>query len=553
MHRNPLLLGDRTKRVLNRNAVIATHVALGGIVLIDATLSTSLSTEGKIAIYIYLIVLTLLGAARLANYKNINNHPAVHLVLYHILFAFGLIFFAPLGSFYPFIWLTLLFMTNFFFGVKATIGSIMALAIALELQLLWYSNSHNGHIYPANIATSFAQLAIIIVIAGFFVATQSVTDQDRHLLVTSMDKAQLERQRLISLINSMVDAVIATDDEGTVKLYNAAALNLLDTNQDLTGLKLRDYMQLINSDEKHVDVLSLANQGTTSVHSRDYSLKNGDEVVNLSLSISPIKLGFRRESERGFIITFRDITREKSLEEERDEFISVISHELRTPVAVTEASISNAIFMVENKKDSTIVLDSLKEAHKQAQFLAGMLNDLSTLSRAEKGKLDHVFEPFDPRELVEDLIKEYTPQAEAKGLTLKKKIAKSAPKEMISNRLYVKEILQNFITNSIKYTREGSVELSLDAKSAHTSVFTVSDTGIGISKSDQKKIFNKFYRSEDYRTRESSGTGLGLYITKKLAALLSATFDVESKLNEGSTFSIIIPDLEPTNATDSKK
>jgi PAS domain S-box-containing protein len=499
--------------------------------------------------------MSLLGAARYFNFRKINNYPAIHLTLYHILIGAGIIFLAPIGSNYVFVWLIILFLTNFFFGLKATIGSGMVLALVLELQLLWNASKLENGIVGSDITVVLAQLGITFAVAMFFVDTQSVSDQDRHLLVTSMDKAQLERQRLVSLINSMVDAVIATDEQGAVKLYNAASLNMLDTNEDLTGKQIQNYMKLVNDKKQPVDFLTLTGEGASSFHSRDLTLgTNDDERMNISISISPIKLGFRRDSERGYIITFRDITREKSLEEERDEFISVISHELRTPVAITEANISNAIFMAENKKDSAQTLDSLKAAHKQALFLAGLLNDLSTLSRAEKGKLDHTFEKLDPRELIDDLMRDYANEAKSKGLKLKKQVAKSAPQEIISNRLYVKEILQNFITNAIKYTHEGTVTVSLDSKNnATTAVFSVTDSGIGISKSDQKKIFDKFYRSEDFRTRESSGTGLGLYITKKLASILDAKFEVTSKLNEGSTFSVIIPSQEPTETKDTPK
>ena len=98
------------------------------------------------------------------------------------------------------------------------------------------------------------------------------------------------------------------------------------------------------------------------------------------------------------------------------------------------------------------------------------------------------------------------------------------------------------MTNALKYTEKGNITLS--AHPANGGVkFVVSDTGIGISKGDQERIFDKFFRSEDYRTRKTNGTGLGLYVTLKLARLLHAEIDVQSELNKGSTFSIFIPDL----------
>jgi len=142
--------------------------------------------------------------------------------------------------------------------------------------------------------------------------------------------------------------------------------------------------------------------------------------------------------------------------------------------------------------------------------------------------------------LIRDLAANYTPQAKAKGLAFKTDT--DGAKILQSSKLYVREILQNFITNALKYTEKGSIELSAKAME-HGVQFLVRDTGIGISKGDQEKLFDKFFRSEDFRTRKTNGTGLGLYVTLKLAGLLHADIDVRSELDKGSTFSIFIPDL----------
>ena len=115
----------------------------------------------------------------------------------------------------------------------------------------------------------------------------------------------------------------------------------------------------------------------------------------------------------------------------------------------------------------------------------------------------------------------------------------------MASRLYLEELLQNFITNAIKYTTQGSVTI-IARSSAGKVMFSVKDTGIGISRSDQNKVFNKFYRSEDYRIRETGGTGLGLYVSTKLARKLHTTIELKSRLNHGSTFSFTLP-VEPND------
>lgn len=264
--------------------------------------------------------------------------------------------------------------------------------------------------------------------------------------------------------------------------------------------------------------------------------------MNLYLSIAPVHLGYGRQGQQGFVLLLRDITHEKSLEEERDEFISVISHELRTPIAIAEGNLSNAQFITEKTGDIKQVKEALRQAHDQVMFLSGLVNDLSTLSRAERGKLAVEIEPINVRQLMEDLGRNYTPQAKAKKLHIILDIQKHAD-ILHSSKLYVREILQNFITNALKYTEEGSITLRAEPHNKGIR-FIVSDTGIGISKADQEKLFDKFFRSEDYRTRKTNGTGLGLYVTLKLARLIHADIDVTSELNKGSSFTVSVPDLQ---------
>jgi len=170
-----------------------------------------------------------------------------------------------------------------------------------------------------------------------------------------------------------------------------------------------------------------------------------------------------------------------------------------------------------------------------------MPNDPLSLPRAEKGILEMNLEEIDPRELLETLKNDYQSAVATKKLSIRAVTDPSTPLRMVSNRLYIREILQNFITNSIKYSDKGTITLSARAKEKGI-LFSVADQGIGISTSDLKKVFEKFFRAEDYRTRSSSGTGLGLYITKKLAKILDATFEISSEVGVGSTFSVLVPD-----------
>jgi len=355
--------------------------------------------------------------------------------------------------------------------------------------------------------------------------------------------SQLEHQRLTSLINSMADAVIAVDEDIKIVLYNGAALNIFDVNTIKVGSRLDALFKPLDKDNQQRDVTIMVKEATTPLTSRDLRLAYSDgSFINLYISIAPVHLGYGSEGQRGYVLLLRDITREKSLEEERDEFISVVSHELRTPIAIAEGNIGNAQFIVDQSGDLKLVKQALKEAHNQVLFLADMMNDLSTLSRAERGKLKAEIEPINVHELLTELADNYGPQIQAKGLSLKT-VLDPKLEILYSSKLYVREILQNFVTNAVKYTDKGRVTLSAAAEPKGVR-FTVQDTGIGISKGDQERVFDKFFRSEDYRTRQANGTGLGLYVTMKLIRLLHAEADLKSELNKGSTFTVFVPNLQ---------
>jgi len=362
---------------------------------------------------------------------------------------------------------------------------------------------------------------------------------------TPIPSANLEHERLTSLINSMADAVIAVDGQMRVVIYNGAAMNILNRNDSIQDKHLGTIFHPIDKDGRPVEVKTLIDAAIVPTTNRDLRLEYDDgSTINLYTSIAPVRLGFGASGLRGYVILLRDITREKSLEEERDEFISVASHELRTPIAITEGNISNAQFIAEKDGDLTKIKQALEEAHNQILFLAQLVNDLSTLSRAERGKLTLDVEPIDVNELITDILHNYEKEAAAKDLKITAHVA-GVTTPLLSSKLYVREVLQNFLTNALKYTEKGSITIS--AKVAENGVvFTVSDTGIGISHSDQKRVFQKFFRSEDFRTRKTNGTGLGLYVTSKLARLLQATITMESELNKGSSFSVSVPNLTPS-------
>jgi PAS domain S-box-containing protein len=463
----------------------------------------------------------------------------LRMMAYHLTVGAYLLFVTGVAS--PFIggWIILLLLTYIFAQTRGIFYSIFAFAVFIYIDIAFWQSTNLSIIADDT-------LAFIIVLATGIIAinilrTQKLGQDKINVIQTN---EFLQRDSVLAIINNLTDAVLSLDKDGIVRVYNAASLNLLDTNDSLNGQHIDEILPLFDKKSENVSIFKELKKIKT-VSKRDdlsYSLSDG-EIIRLEITYTPIHKSYSRttspEAHEGFVLIMRDVTKIKSLEEVRDEFISVISHELRTPLTIAEGTLSNVQIMMDHPNATKKMLkESIETAHDQIIFLSHMVNDLSTLSRAERGVSDNT-EDIDVRELAHALHDKYASDAKAKKLHLDLDLSPKLGKVHVS-RLYLEELLQNFLTNAIKYTKKGSITISFSENNKNI-LFEVKDTGIGLSKSDQTRIFEKFYRSEDYRTRETAGTGLGLYIAAKLAHKLGTKIMLTSRLNFGSTFSFALP------------
>ena len=469
------------------------------------------------------------------------------LTLYHI---FGMIFIVFISGFSTFVlaaWSILALASYLYYGANAYALSIVALIFTAGIDLSVHQTA------PFDSSMMLLNIIGVVFVSGCSAAiAYGYRAEIASPKFIKKAPSNNDHERLVTIINNLTDAVFVTNAKGKIEIFNAASLNLLDTNADIKGKSVDEMLPIRDIDDKPARLTDELVKAKHVVIDDSYRMGSAEDPMRVELTYAPIRGSYRNgiaaHGSEGYIIIARDVTKEKSLEEERDEFISVVSHELRTPVTVAEGSISNAQLFIERGKDTKEKLaEALDEAHEQVVFLAGMINDLSTLSRAERGVAAEN-EAIDVTSFVHDIYNEYSPQAQKQKLTFN---LEAGPQlgQVMTSRLYLHELMQNFITNAIKYTKKGTVTFHISNQNGMI-LFKVTDTGIGISKSDQVKIFNKFYRSEDYRTRETSGTGLGLYVASKLAKKLKTTIEVKSRLNHGSTFSISLPEYkDSTNIT----
>lgn len=507
--------------------------AYGALTMVD--LAPKSPQHSDLAVFGTSLLFTTVGVLQYLFWPKRTPEIKNYLLVTHIAAIIFVVWVSGFSSPATYMWIPLAILTELHYGRAGLLASLYGFAMAFVLSLAASMSSSVDEVV-AVVMTALVILAVILA----FVQLRKVQRLEQRQLRRSRAEEQLQRGQLMSLVNSMTSAVITTNARGMIRLYNAALLNLLDTNNSLTGQRLSDAVHLFDQSGKPVTLEQLIDDKGRPFERDDLTLRLGEgDEMRVLIAGSPIR--DLNSSIEGHIFLLRDITSTKSLEEERDEFISVVSHELRTPITIAEGTISNLQLLVDKGGKLKDLLPSLKDAHEQIIYLANMINDLGTLSRAERGVGDQP-EDINLRQLVGDLFNRYQPAAAKKGLKFNLDAGHQLG-TVSTSRLYLEEILQNFITNSIKYTPEGSV--TLEVKRRREGVyFAVHDTGIGISKTDQKKVFEKFYRSEDYRTRETSGTGLGLYVTKKLVDKLGVEIKVSSRLNHGSTFSFVLKDKQ---------
>lgn len=537
MYGGGAIINQRTAQIIRFAGLMIPVVLLFYGLLVQFHIIGSSHFTGHVVFAYIMLPWTLLAVYQFLKESKNAFDSGWRLAMYHLLSAAYILFISGFTTPFAVAWVLLFIASYAYFSTKGLKLSILALVFTAVIDTLLHSSDSD------NVITAGLALLSVLIVGIVAIAIGRVQEIDSAELTRSKAQESLQRDRILTIVNNLADAVLSTDKNGIIKVYNASTLNLLDTNRDLNGLHIDKILAVQDQEKKPVSLFSNFQQAKSVIVRDDLILMLEDEPIRLEVTYSPIRSSFktskRRSAQDGYIIILRDITKAKSLEEERDEFISVVSHELRTPITIAEGTISNVQVMMERPDISDKILkEGVETAHEQVIFLARMVNDLSTLSRAERGVADAP-EPINVRELVDDLYNEYAPQAEKKNLHFNLDLSPRLG-EVSASRLYLKELLQNFVTNALKYTKEGSLTLHVERKGSKV-LFEVKDTGIGISKSDQGKIFNKFYRSEDYRTRETGGTGLGLYVAVKLAKKLGTKIDFSSRLNHGSSFSITLP------------
>jgi PAS domain S-box-containing protein len=353
-----------------------------------------------------------------------------------------------------------------------------------------------------------------------------------------------------AVINSIDDGLILIDANGAIQVFNPAATHITGWSaEEARGLNFLSVLKLVDQGDKEIrgtdNPIVNAVQSNQPVATDKFFLapKNGDKI-NLDLSVSLIN----QSGGQGAVITFRDVTARKKQEAEESEFISTASHEMRTPIT----AIDGYLGLLSNPRTATIddrARDYVTKAQASVKHLGQLFQDLLDTAKADDNRLNTHPLPIDASEIAREATSDLASEAQARSLNLS--FAENtglAPIYLVAaDKEQLLEVLHNIIENAIKYTPQGSVTVSVDGDEQKVR-FMVKDTGIGISAEDSLHIFQKFYRIDNSDTRSIGGTGLGLYLTKRLVDNMRGRVWVESTLGQGSTFFVELPRISEAEA-----
>lgn len=346
----------------------------------------------------------------------------------------------------------------------------------------------------------------------------------------------MEKSRIQTIIHCMASGVLVTDRDQMVVLHNPALTHLLKLpNQPFVGKLLPETPSLKTLAEAIALVLKEEKPQTIS---QEFSL---DDQESVYLRTHTATVTGDHEEILGTVSVVQDISYLKALDLMKNEFVAMVAHELRAPLSAIQQQISVILQglagAVTDKQQ-----ELLSRSYERANGLLNLIRDLLDISKMETGRSFQQKEPLDLSPLAEKTVALLLPQAQAKNQTIELTVQQNLP--MINaDAQAMEEVLTNLISNAIKYTLgKGVIQVILRPEAEYL-LIQVSDNGIGISQEDLVRIFDKFYRVKNEKTRKIVGTGLGLPIVKQLVEAHLGFIRVESQPDQGTTFKVLIPSI----------
>jgi len=434
------------------------------------------------------------------------------------------------GIFAIFIFIALIIYFSFREGIRG--GFITA-----SLTIGYYFYIISSRNYTGQQLRSGIETTAILAVLYYFLAY--VIGWLKQTIDSLIDKEANEKNRLRSIIQQLPVGVLITDEKGKLVMSNKQVEMIL-------GKKIREGMlagkNAIASGKRYTKPMApaqwpLAQTFATGkpITGKEYVIQREDgrrKYVQISASLI--------HSREGKVIAaasiINDVTQQKELEERKDDFVNMASHELKTPITSMKLYLDAVSTQLKPHNDPKLhkMMKAIKD---QTEKLQALVSDLLDVSRLQTGKLTFTKEEFNLDKLMQETINGL------KSSTKKQKIVytRNAPLTVIGDRFRIYQVLSNLITNAVKYSPEGTEILVKMKKEGKRAVVSVQDHGIGIPKEQQKKIFERLYQVTDSKEKSFPGLGMGLYIAKAIVKKHKGDIWVESTEGKGSTFYFSLP------------
>jgi len=369
----------------------------------------------------------------------------------------------------------------------------------------------------------------------------------RRALLSVLEDAQRERndarreaKKNEAILMAMADGVFVTDAEARIQFINPSGSKIVGhTLEEIQGKTALEAFQICDDgkpieDVNDLPVMRCMKEQEPITGSKTFAFTHADgTLVGVDVIATPLSAG----EEMGAIVVFRDVSRARAVDRMKSEFISVASHQLRTPLTAmrwyTEFFLGGDLGELTDDQKGYI-----SKIDESIDRMANLVQSLLNVSRIEEGRIAVHPKPTKLEKVVQAVIDEMMPLSQAKGIVVTKQVTCNEEVNVDPDLIF--EVFKNFISNAVKYSPDGSaVEVHL-SKQDDEFVSKVVDRGLGIPKAQQERIFTKFFRADNAISADPEGNGLGLYICKSIVESSKGRIGFTST-KEGTTFWFTLP------------
>jgi PAS domain S-box-containing protein len=363
-----------------------------------------------------------------------------------------------------------------------------------------------------------------------------MTEELHRLRKMDLNRIINEKTKIDTIMKNIADGVIVTDPNNCILMMNSVMETWFGIQEK--GCQGKPLEQCISNNTLLQFIRNVRSDSTRKTPTTEIVIKSTKTWKDIFLQAHAARVVNEQNELIGIVTVLRDITREKEIDRMKTELVSMVAHELRSPLTsisgFSELLLDPTVNREQSEEYATIIL-------KESNRLSELINKFLDISKIEAGKSQAKKAPMQIRDVVDKVLDVNLHQAEKKGIVVSVKVSSNLPL-VLGDADMLEQVILNLFNNAVKYSPENTaVEIRLKGR-ANDVLVEVEDNGYGISEKSQQRLFEKFYRvTDNEKVREITGTGLGLALVKEIVEVHDGTISVKSKLGEGSTFSFSIP------------